>query len=95
MWKRKTPGDRPDQILGPPPEAYSWYNNVSGFLDNLRIVPRLLMLFYMYLVWRVSDWFIMLPDPTANQAAFATGIISAGALWFGIYVGTGSGKTKN
>ena len=39
-----------------------------------------------------TQWFMNLPDPTNAQAAFISTIVGAGAAWFGLYVGSSSGK---
>ena len=62
---------------------------IAGALDALRVVPRLLMIFYMLSCWRIMGWFFELADPTAAQAAFASTIWGAGAAWFGLYVQSG------
>lgn len=56
-------------------------------LDKWRIIPRLLMLFYMIVFYQTVHWFMALEDPTMSQAGFLTAIIGAGAAWFGLYVG--------
>ena len=61
-------------------------------LDQLRIIPRSLMAFYIWLTYSTSQWFFALQDPNAAQAAFSSAVIGAGAAWFGLYVN--SGKTR-
>jgi len=39
-------------------------------------------------------WFTSLPDPTTAQQLYANVIWTAAAAWFGFYVNTGRGKTK-
>jgi len=70
----------------------SWYNTTAGFMDTLRLIPRLLMICYGYIFWMSTQWFMNLPDPTNAQAAFISTIVGAGAAWFGLYVGSSSGK---
>lgn len=43
--------------------------------DAWRVVPRLLLGGYAYLVWYFSMWYHLLPDPTDNQKWFI------GAIW--------------
>lgn len=59
---------------------------ISRLLDEFRTIPRLLMLFYMWLLYRTSEWFYALPDPSAAQSAFAASVVGAGAAWFGLYL---------
>lgn len=63
-------------------------------LDNWRIVPRLLILSYMFAFFNATQWFMNLPDPTNAQAGFVSTIVGAGAAWFGLYVSGKSNATK-
>jgi hypothetical protein len=66
----------------------------SYILNRLRIIPRALMAFYIWLVYSTSQWFFALPDPSAAQAGFASAVVGAGAAWFGLYVNSGT-KAQN
>ena len=68
-------------------EAQTWYNQVAGLLDKFRVIPRLIMLAYIYAFYQSTVWFMSLPDPTNAQAAFISTIVGAGAAFFGLYVG--------
>ena len=70
-------------------EAHTWYNQVAGLLDKFRVIPRLIMLAYIYAFYQSTMWFMALPDPTNAQAAFISTIVGAGAAFFGLYVGKG------
>lgn len=59
-------------------------------VNQWRIIPRLAMLFYFILVWKVSNWFITLPEPNVEQAGYASAVIGAAAVWFGFYVNSGA-----
>ena len=64
-------------------------------LDAWRIIPRLLILFYMIVFYNTTNWFMSLEDPSNAQAGFVSTIVGAGAAWFGLYVGSGkSNKEK-
>ena len=65
----------------------TWYNKVANILDRFRIVPRLIMLAYIYAFYQSTMWFMSLADPTNAQAAFISTIVGAGAAFFGLYVG--------
>ena len=58
-------------------------------LDNYRIVPRLLIGLYGFMFYRVTEWFMTIPEPTNSQAAFISTLVGAGAAWFGLYVNSG------
>jgi hypothetical protein len=59
--------------------------SISTF-NQLRVVPRLMMLTYMWATYTVSVWFMNLPEPTTSQSTFASVVWGAGAAWFGIYI---------
>ena len=42
--------------------------------------------------YKVTDWFMTLPDPTNAQSAFVSVIVGAGAAWCGLYCGSGGSK---
>tara|TARA_Y100000034_G_scaffold89637_1_gene107890 strand:- start:129 stop:452 length:324 start_codon:yes stop_codon:yes gene_type:complete len=65
----------------------TWYNKTSGIMDTFRLIPRLIMVAYIYAFYSATTWFMQLPDPTNAQAAFISTIVGAGAAFFGLYVG--------
>lgn len=60
------------------------------WFDKLRIFPRAFISMYIYLVYIVTEWFMMLPDPSNAQAGLVSVIVGAGAAWFGLYVNSSS-----
>ena len=65
----------------------TWYNKTAGVIDKFRMIPRLIMLAYIYAFYSATVWFMALSDPTNAQAAFISTIVGAGAAFFGLYVG--------
>ena len=65
----------------------TWANKIAGHLDRFRVIPRMIMLAYIYAFYSATIWFMALPDPTNAQAAFISTIVGAGAAFFGLYVG--------
>ena len=65
----------------------TWANKIAGNLDKFRLIPRLIMIAYIYAFYSATTWFMALPDPTNAQAAFISTIVGAGAAFFGLYVG--------
>ena len=65
----------------------TWTNKIAGTLDKFRVIPRLIMIAYIYAFYSATTWFMALPDPTNAQAAFISTIVGAGAAFFGLYVG--------
>ena len=73
-------------------EPASWYNQAhADAIDKWRIWPRLLITLYGVMFYKCTMWFMALPDPTNAQSAFISVIVGAGAAWFGLYCGSGSG----
>ena len=74
-------------------------NKVSGWeifpywFDKLRLFPRAFITMYIYLVWRVVEWFMVLPEPNIAQAGLVSVVVGAGAAWFGLYVNSGSNSS--
>ena len=65
----------------------TWYNKAAGMMDKFRLIPRLIMLAYIYAFYSSTRWFMALSNPTNAQAAFISTIVGAGAAFFGLYVG--------
>ena len=65
----------------------TWANKIAGHLDRFRVIPRLIMIAYIYAFYSATTWFMLLSDPTNAQAAFISTIVGAGAAFFGLYVG--------
>jgi len=62
---------------------------ISKALDDLRIVPRLIVLMYGLLFYQASMWFMGLTTPTGTQATFISVIVGAAGAMFGFYVNSG------
>lgn len=60
------------------------------FVNRWRIIPRVMILLYGYMFWRVAEWFMQLPDPNAAQSAFVSVMVGAAATFFGLYVNSGA-----
>ena len=76
-------------------DAPTWYNKLAGLLDKFRVIPRLVMLAYIYAFYKAVTWFMQLPDPTNSQAMYISTIVGAGAAFFGLYVGKPGAKIPN
>jgi len=68
-------------------DELTWYNKTAGILDTFRLIPRLIMIAYIYAFYSTTVWFMTLSNPTNAQAAFISTIVGAGAAFFGLYVG--------
>ena len=60
------------------------------WFDRLRLFPRAFISMYIYLLYRVTEWFMALPDPSMPQAGLVSVVVGAGAAWFGLYVNSTS-----
>jgi hypothetical protein len=56
------------------------------WFDKLRLFPRLFISTYIYLLYDVTQWFMLLLDPTTQQAGLVSVVYGAGAAWFGLYM---------
>ena len=61
----------------------------AEMLDAYRVVPRLWLMGYGWMLWRVNDWFMSLADPSTQQAAMISTVWGAGAMITAFYVQTG------
>jgi hypothetical protein len=59
---------------------------VSECLNRLRIIPRVIVAGYGYLVWDVVQWFQLLENPATQHAALVTTVVGAAGLIFGFYM---------
>lgn len=76
--------------LGPNP--YARWIHLAKAIDTWRPFPRLFIIVYLYMVYRVIEWYLALPDPSMEQSGLISVVVGAGAAWFGLYVGSGSGR---
>ena len=65
---------------------------VAEAVDSWRIIPRLFLGVYVYLLYYTTFWFMDLPNPTFEQSGLISIVVGAGASWFGLY--TNSSKSK-
>ena len=79
--------DKADLVPAQGDEEQTWYNQTACIMDKFRLIPRLIMLAYIYAFYTSVSWFMQLPDPTNAQAMFISTIVGAGAAFFGLYVG--------
>lgn len=60
---------------------------LAQILNELRVVPRIMLFTYTAAWYQTITWYMELVDPTAEQTAFASLVTGAGAAWFGLYLG--------
>ena len=68
----------------------SWMEAFPYWFDRLRLFPRAFITMYIYILYKVTDWFMSLTEPNMAQAGLVSVVVGAGAAWFGLYVNSGS-----
>ena len=71
---------------------YQGLIDLARAVDAWRIFPRLFLSVYIFLLYKVTIWFMNLPTPTFEQSGLVSIVVGAGAAWFGLYAGTSKGK---
>ena len=67
---------------------YQGLIDLARAVDQWRIFPRVFISTYIYLLYKVTIWFMGLDDPTMAQSGLVSIVVGAGAAWFGLYAGT-------
>lgn len=62
---------------------------IAEAIDRFRIVPRLMVAGYGWLMWDAAQWFMALPDPSGPQSAFVGTLAGMGTGIFAFYVNSG------
>jgi hypothetical protein len=71
---------------------YAKLIHMARTVDAWRIFPRLFLTVYIFLLYKVTIWFMDIPTPTLEQSGLVSIVVGAGAAWFGLYTGTSKGK---
>ena len=71
---------------------YQGLIDLARAVDAWRIFPRLFLSVYIFLLYKVTIWFMNLPTPTFEQSGLVSIVVGAGAAWFGLYAGTSKGN---
>ena len=67
---------------------YQKWIHLARAVDAWRLIPRLFLTVYIFLLYYSTMWFMSLPDPSLEQSGLISIIVGAGAAWFGLYAGT-------
>jgi hypothetical protein len=62
------------------------------FIDDWRILPRLMMLVFTFMSFRVVEWFMGLEDPTTQQAGLVSVVMGASTGAFAVWMGKEANK---
>lgn len=63
-----------------------WFK-IAQILNDLRVVPRIMLVTYTVVWYQTINWFMQLPSPSLEQAGLVSVVTGAGAAWFGLYIG--------
>lgn len=74
---------------------YQKFIDLAQAIDHWRPFPRFFLGAYIYILVKVVEWFMKIPEPNNAQAGLVSVVVGAGAAWFGLYVSTkGDGKKQ-
>ena len=73
-------------------KRYQGLIDLAVAVDQWRIFPRVFISTYIYLLYKVTIWFMGVEDPTIAQSGLVSIVVGAGAAWFGLYAGTSKSK---
>ena len=71
---------------------YQGLIDLAKAVDSWRVFPRVFISTYIFLLYKVTIWFMNLEAPTFEQSGLVSIVVGAGAAWFGLYAGTSKGK---
>ena len=67
----------------------NFFWNIPVWADRFRLIPRLMLGTYTWILIEMTLWYIGLPTPTANQATFITATLAIFPAVFSAYLGLG------
>jgi hypothetical protein len=60
---------------------------MATVLDDWKVLPRLMMLVFTFMSFRVVEWFMGLDDPTTQQAGLVSVVMGAATGAFAVWMG--------
>lgn len=66
-----------------------WWLNTAEVIDAWRVFPRYFLLAYLLIVWRSTEWYMALLNPTEHQTDYIQWMWGAATAITGFYVATG------
>lgn len=48
------------------------FSDIAKAIDDLRIIPRLVVMMLSVQAYNIGEWYMLLPAPTMEQSAFVT-----------------------
>jgi hypothetical protein len=83
----------PRKVADIGPNPYQKLIHLAEAVDAWRLFPRAFISVYMFLLIHVVIWFTHLENPSMEQSGLISVVVGAGAAWFGLYTGSGKGKS--
>lgn len=68
--------------------------SIAEAMDYFRLVPRLILISYSYLMYEVVQWFMLLKAPTTEQASLIVTLLGVAGAIIGLYQSGGKTWTK-
>jgi len=62
----------------------------SHAVDSFKLIPRALILLYMYLTYKTVFWYMGLDAPSFEQSGMVSVLTSANAVAMGLFMGRSS-----
>jgi len=59
-------------------------------IDSFKVIPRALILLYMYLTYKTVFWYMGLDSPSLEQSGMVSVLTSANAVAMGLFMGRSS-----
>ena len=59
-------------------------------IDSFKVIPRALILLYMYLTYKTVFWYMGLDTPSFEQSGMVSVLTSANAVAMGLFMGRSS-----
>ena len=59
-------------------------------IDSFKVIPRAVILLYMYLTYKTVFWYMGLDSPSLEQSGMVSVLTSANAVAMGLFMGRSS-----
>jgi len=71
------------------------WSKIAKTLNELRVIPRLIMLGYAFLVFYVVDWSLLQAKITTQHASIIASVIGIASFLVPAYFNSGNSKSNN
>lgn len=68
--------------------------DLSEIIDSFRVVPRIILIAYGWLVYHVVEWFMVLKVASTQQATLVSTVVGMAAVVIGLYNNSGRKYNK-